>query len=193
MQTSYKDEGERSCVDALIQSALLNLGSQNTYDAITDIRTGKLNPDKTGLTDFEKNFVEEVVFATPKISVVYQQLDENGKLIGYNCKKEETKQHILKSLELGHNVIIGYTHLDDNNQVDGGHEITIIGYRTNENGEGEFICNDTDDDIAAPITIKESKLLPLIHHAGISKEALSKEDVIVEPWREIVNNFHSSL
>ncbi len=189
VQTSYKDPNERSCIDVLIQSALLNLGSQNTYNALTDERTGKFNPDKSGLTDFEKNFVEEIVFEMPKISVVYQNLDENGYLIGYNCQPEETKQHILKSLELGQNVIIGYTHLDSNNKVDGGHEITIVGYEKDANGNGFFICNDTDDNIDKSIKISEEKLLPLIHHAGISQEALSKDDVVVESWREIVDEF----
>ncbi len=189
VQTSYKDPNERSCIDVLIQSALLNLGSQNTYNALTDERTGKFNNDNSGLTDFEKNFVEEIVFEMPKMSVVYQNLDENGYLIGYNCQPEETKQHILKSLELGQNVIIGYTHLDANNKVDGGHEITIVGYEKDATGKGFFICNDTDDDIDSAIKISEEKLLPLIHHAGISQEALSKDDVVVESWREIVDEF----
>ena len=193
VQASYKDPGERSSVDVLIQSALLNLGSQNSYNALTDERAGKFNPDKTGLTDFEKNFVEQVVFASPKISVVYQNLDENGRLIGYNCKPEETKQHILHSLQLGQNVIIGYTHMDANKNIDGGHEITIIGYEEDENHMGHFICNDTDDGIDAPIKISEEKLLPLIHHAGISKEALGKDDVVVEPWREIVESFKQMI
>ncbi len=193
MQTTYKDPNERSCVDVLIQSALLNLGSQHTYDSITDERTGKFNNDKSGLTDFEKNFVEEVVFATPKISVVYQDIDENGKLAGYNCEPSETKQHILKSLDLGHNVIIGYTHLDSENKVDGGHEITIIDYQQDENGSGFFICNDTDDNLDEPIKIEEDKLLKLIHHAGIPKEALSEQDVVVEPWREILDEFQNML
>ena len=189
VQTSYKDPNERSCVDVLIQSALLNLGSQSTYNSLIDERSGKFNPDKSGLTDFEKNFVEEIVFEKPKISVVYQNLDENGYLIGYNCRPEETKQHILKSLELGQNVIIGYTHLDANNKVDGGHEITIVGYEQNANGNGFFICNDTDDDVDSAIKISEEKLLPLIHHAGISQEALSKDDVVVESWKEILEEF----
>ena len=193
VQTSYKDPNERSCVDVLIQSALLNLGSQHTYNAITDERTGKFNPDKSGLTDFEKTFVEEIIFETPKISVVYQNLDENGYLTGYNCKPEETKQHILKSLELGHNVIIGYTHLDENNKVDGGHEITIIGYKIDEKGNGYFICNDTDDNKDEPISISEQTLLPLIHHAGISKEALNPNDTIVESWREFLEQFNQGI
>ncbi len=193
VQTSYKDPNERSCVDVLIQSALLNLGSQASYDALTDERGGKFNNDNTGLTDFEKNFVEEIVFEKPKLSVVYQNLDENGVLVGYNCDLSETKQHILKSLELGENVIIGYTHLDENKQVDGGHEITIVGYETDEKGNGIFICNDTDDNIDSAIKIAENDLLPLIHHAGISKEALGESDVVVERWREIVDQFQEIL
>lgn len=193
VQSSYKDPGERSCVDVLIQSALLNLGSQHTYNAITDERTGKFNSDNTGLTDFEKNFVEQIVFEAPKISVVYQNIDETGHLKGYNCEPEETKQHILKSLELGQNVIIGYVHMDKDKTVVGGHEITIIGYQKDKNGNGIFICNDTDDEINAPIKVPEQALLPLIHHAGISKEALSKDDVIVEGWKEILNDFQNLI
>lgn len=194
VQSSYKDPGERSCIDVLIQSALLNLGSQNTYNSLTDERAiTDFNNDKNGLTDYEKNFVEQIVFETPKLSVVYQNIDpETGKLVGHNCQPEEIKQHILKSLELGNNVIIGYTHVDENNVVNGGHEITIIGYTQDTDGNGYFICNDTDDEIDAPVKIKEEKLIPLIHHAGISYEALSKDDVVVESWRDIINQFHDN-
>lgn len=193
VQSSYKDPNERSCVDALIQSALLNLGSQHTYDALTDERTGKFNADKAGLTDFEKNFVENVVFGKPKISVVYQVLDENGYLTGYNCELSEMKQHILKSLEAGENVIIGYTHMDENKKIDGGHEITITDYKQDEQGNGIFVCNDTDDNIDKQIEVKEEQLLPLIHHAGISKSALNENDIVVESWREIVDEFQKII
>ncbi len=193
VQSSYQDPGERSCVDVLIQSALLNLGSQNSYDALTDERTGKFNPDKTGLTNEEKNFVEEIVFEAPKVSVVYQNLDENGHLAGYNATADETKQHIIKSLQLGQNVIIGYTHLDSNNNVNGGHEITIIGYRTDKDNKIHFICNDTDDNLDKPIEYSEDKLIPLIHHADIPKEALSENDEIEESWRGFLNEFKNIL
>lgn len=193
VQTSYRDKGERSVTDVLIQSALLNLASQHSYDALTDERTGKFNADNTGLTDMEKTFAEQIVFESPRISVTYQQLDETGKLVGYNCEPHETLNHILKSLELGQNVIVGYTHIDENNQVNGGHEITIIGYEKDANGNGYFIYNDTDDDVDTAVKVSEEKLLPLIHHAGIPKEALSSEDVIVEPWREILSWFQQVL
>lgn len=193
VQASFKDPGERSCVDALIQSALLNLGSQHTYDALTDERTGKFNADNAGLTDLEKTFVENIVFGKPKISVVYQTIDENSYFTGYNCELSEMKQHILKSLQAGENVIIGYTHIDENKKINGGHEITITAYKEDEQGNGIFVCNDTDDNIDKQIEIKEQELLPLIHHAGISKSALSENDFVVESWREIIEQFQATL
>lgn len=189
VQSSYKDAGERSVVDVLIQSALLNLGSQHTYNALTDERSrSEFNDDITGLSNIEKNVVEEIVFEEPKISVVYQQIDENGYLIGYNAEPNEVKQHILNSLNLGQNVIIGYTHLDANNQVNGGHEITILDYVKDKDGKEYFVCNDTDDGIDEPIRVLADDLIPLIHHAGISLEALNENDVMSEPvWVEVAN------
>ena len=189
VQSSYKDQGERSVVDVLIQSALLNLGSQHTYNALTDERaTSEFNDDITGLSNIEKNVVEEIVFEEPKLSVVYQQIDENGYLTGYNAEPQEVKQHIINSLNLGQNVIIGYTHLDVNNQVNGGHEITILDYKKDKDGKEYFVCNDTDDGIDAPIRVFVDDLIPLIHHAGISKEALSENDVLAEPlWVQVAN------
>lgn len=193
VQSSYKDPGERSVVDVLIQSALLNLGSQSTYNAITDIRTGDLNSEPTGLNEEEKNFVETIVFEKPKISVVYQDIDQNGYLKGSRCEMSELKQHLLNSLNLGQSIIIGYIHLDPNNQVIGGHEITIIGYNEDDNGNGYFVCNDTDDDKDEAILIPEKDLLPLIHHAGIPEEALNPNDIYEEPWRDILNTFQSAI
>lgn len=192
VQTSYKDPGERSCIDVLIQSALLNLGSQHTYDSIVDERTGDLNPDNSGLTDAEKNFVEEIVFSIPKLDVLYQNINMDGILTGHNCEIEETKQHIINSLNLGHNVIIGYTDVDTNNQIIGGHEITIMGYKTDENGNEYFICNDTDDNKDYPIALNAEKLLPMIHHASIPKDALNEGDIALEPWREILDLYQES-
>ena len=193
VQTSYRDKGERSVTDVLIQSALLNLASQHTYNALTDERTGKFNADNTGLTDMEKTFAEQIVFESPRIPVTYQIIDQNGYLAGYNCEPHEPKNHILKALELGQNVIVGYTHIDENNQVNGGHEITIIGYDVDKNGNEIFIINDTDDEIDEPISVRVDELLPKIHHAGIPKEALSSNDVIVDHWREVIDWFQSSI
>jgi len=58
IQDNYWDKGERSIVDVLIQSAIMQLGSQGTYDSLSDLRGGD-NPQ--GLVEVEKTFVESVI------------------------------------------------------------------------------------------------------------------------------------
>lgn len=189
IQNSYKDPGERSLVDVLMQSTLMNIGSQGTYDTLTDTRTGKYNPDNRGLTDIEKNFVEEVVQERPKVSVTYQILDEEGKLVGYECDFATTQKHILDALKLNNNVIIGYTQMDNNKKVINGHEITIIGTETAPDGKLMFICNDTDDNNSEPIKWAADELLPLIHHAGLPKEVLKDDVEFVESWKQTLADY----
>ena len=114
---------------------------------------------------------------------------------------EEVKEEIVNAMREGKSVSLDvwattdkeFRFIDENNQVNGGHEITIIGYQKDENGTEYFICNDTDDEIDSAVSIKVSDLLPKIHHAGISREALSSEDVIVEPWKEYIEWFQQVL
>ena len=49
---------ERSCIDVLLQSSFMQLGSQGTYNSLTDKRYGSLSTNDTGLTEFEKTFTE---------------------------------------------------------------------------------------------------------------------------------------
>ena len=47
----------RSSIDVLMQSAFMQLGSQGTYNSLTDKRLGFLtSSDNTGLIEFEKTF-----------------------------------------------------------------------------------------------------------------------------------------
>ncbi len=175
IQTKHHDKGERSPIDVLIQSALMNLGSQRTYNSLTDKRYGELNQDDTGLNEFEKTYDESIVFGKNIISVVYQNTvaDETGKgikLAGYDADYNTVKKHLLTALDSGECVIVGCTFIDNNNYILGGHEITIVGYKTDQTGKIYFICNDTDDDIPAPIMRREDELIPAIHHAALPKD-----------------------
>ena len=118
--------------------------------------------------------------------MVYQKIDDNGKLVGYECEPYETLAHIQNTLNSGENVIIGYTYCDNENNVVGGHEITIIGIETDKKGNKYFVCNDTDDDIDAPIKYSVDELLPKIHHAGIPKSILVDNVEFVEGWKELM-------
>lgn len=186
VQNTYKDKGERSVVDVLMQSTFMNVGAQNTYDSIIDRRIPKYNDDDSGLIDIEKNFAEELATGKGKVCVTYQRIDDNGKLAGYECEQEETLSHIQNTLKGGDNVIIGYTYCDDENNVIGGHEITIIGIETDKKGKKYFVCNDTDDGIYESIKYPVEELLPKIHHAGIPRAVLVDNVEFVEGWKELL-------
>ena len=191
--TNYRDAGERSPIDVLMQSTFMNIGSQHTYNSLTDIRTGVFNPDNRGLTDIEKNLAEVIAHGRNKISVTYQILDETGKITGYECPHQNTLNHIKEALKLGENVIVGYTHTDKDNRVLNGHEITIIGLEKDKKGKEYFICNDTDDMKNEPVKYEVNYLLPKIHHAGLPKQALKDDIKIVEGWVDVINQYKNSM
>ncbi len=193
IQSSYRDKGERSPMDVLMQSTFMNIGSQQTYNTITDIRTGAFNADNRGLTDIEKNLAEVIAEGRNKISVTYQVLDEEGRLVGYECPQENTLKHISDALKIGENVVVGYTHTDSTNKVVNGHEITIIGLETGKNGKQVFVCNDTDDMKDEPVRYDVDYLLPKIHHAGLPREVLKDDVEIVEGWVDVLNQYKNSM
>lgn len=184
IQTTHKDSHERTPLDVLMQSTFMQVGSQQSYNTLTDKRAGKFNQNDKGLIEFEKTFTESVVFDKNILSVTYQTVDENARLIGYETDLGTMKKHLVEALNMGENVIIGYTQTDANNIIVNGHEITIVGYKTDNNGKMTFICNDTDDNIARPIEYPEDYLLPKIHHAALPKEIVENDLNIIPNWVE---------
>ena len=190
MQVTNRDPNERSSVDVLMQSTLMQIGSQQTYDSLSDKRKGKFNQNDKGLIEFEKTFTESVVEDKNKVSVTYQTVDDNARLIGYETDFETMKHQISDALNMGENVIIGYTQVDANNEIINGHEITIVGQKYDKNGKLIFICNDTDDDIPNAVEYSAEYLLPKIHHAGLP-QAVVKDDVkLVENWVEGLKSYN---
>lgn len=195
LQTLYKDPYERSTVDVLMQSTLMQVCSQQSYDSLSDKRAGKFNQNDKGLIEFEKTFTESVVEDKNKISVTYQTVDENAKLLGYETDLGTMKRQITTALDRGENVIIGYTQVDDSNYIINGHEITIVGYKkapqTNPNAPEKliFVCNDTDDNQFAPIEYDEDYLLPKIHHAALPHDIVQNDVNMTENWVEGLNTY----
>ena len=176
-QGTYQDPLIRNYVDTLMQSTFMQLGSQGTYNTLTDKRYGSFNTNDKGLTELEKNFTETVVDNDGgKTSVTYQNVDDNAKLIGYNNDYNTVLSHLQKTIESGSNVIIGITEVDEASKIIGGHEITITGMRKDKNNELYFICNDTDDDYIGDNEIKATDLIPKIHHAGIPNKILNQNE-----------------
>lgn len=184
IQTEDYDKGERTPIDVLMQSSFMQVGSQQAYNGISDKRAGKFNQNDKGLIEFEKTFTESVVEDENKISVTYQKVDENARLTGYETDWDTMKRHLTQTLDMGDNVIIGYTQTDNNNIIINGHEITIIGYKKDRSGKLSFICNDTDDNSDKTISYSEDYLLPKIHHAALPKQVVENDVKMVENWVE---------
>lgn len=189
IQQSHKDRLERSLVDVLMQSTFLNVGSQQTYNSLTDKTKSQFNPHDNGLIEFEKTFTESIAEDKNEVSVIYQKIDDDGKLVGYEKDFQTTKKEILGTLAMGHSVLIGYTFTDKNNIVVGGHEITIVGAKQEKNGKLTFICNDTDDDNPNPITYSEDYIIPKIHHAGIPQEIAEQGVTVEAAWVDSLNAY----
>ena len=141
------------------------------------------------MIEFEKTFTESVVFDKNILSVTYQTVDENARLVGYETDLGTMKKHILSALNEHENVIIGYTQTDSNNIIVNGHEITIVGYKTDDKGKIIFLCNDTDDNVSKPIEYSEDYLLPKIHHAALPKHIVEDDMDIVPNWIEGLNMY----
>lgn len=195
IQNNHRDPGERSIIDVLMQSTMMQLGSQQTYDSITDKRAPNAwTEDDSGLIEFEKTYVESIMENKNTTSVVYQKVDENGRLAGYEKDFASIKKDLMDTLAMGHNVIIGYTWPDPNNNNRlAGHEITIVGTKTGKNGETIFICQDSDDEFDKPIEMPESFLLPSIHHAGLPDEIASRGQKYEDSWKVGVKEFEKDL
>ena len=191
IQNHHRDKGERSIIDVLMQSTMMQLGSQQTYNSLTDKRAPNAwTTDNGGLIDFEKTYVESIMENKNTVSVIYQKVDENGRLAGYEKDFQTIKKELLDTLNMGHNIIIGYTWPDpENGNKLAGHEITIVGYKQNGKGEGIFICQDSDDEIDKPIEMPEDFLLKSIHHAGLPEEIAMKDFEYEDSWKVGVKDF----
>lgn len=191
IQNNHRDPGERSIIDVLMQSTMMQLGSQQTYDSLIDKRApNEWTEEDGGLIDFEKTYVESIMENKNTVSVIYQKVDANGRLEGYEKDFATIKKELLDTLEMGHNIIIGYTWPDpENDDKLAGHEITIVGTKTAMNGETIFICQDSDDEYDKPIEMPESFLLPKIHHAGLPEEIAMRDFQYEDSWKVGVDDF----
>lgn len=198
LQNYNHNPNERSVIDALMQATFMNVGSQQTYNSLTDNRSGKFSQDNKGLVEFEKTFTESIVEDKNKISVTYQVLDENGKLVGYEADYNTIKKQLLDSLAMGENIIIGYTYWykdktnpakNDQDEVLSGHEITIVGAKKDKDGNIIFVCNDTDDNSSKPIEYSEDYIIPKIHHAGLPQKVAESDVQYVDNWVDGINAY----
>ncbi len=197
IQDAHWDKGERTIIDVLMQSTLMQVGSQNSYNSLTDMRAGKFSSNPQGLVETEKTFIESIVENNEKHSIQYQIVDENQNLAGYNCDFSVIQKHILDTINIGEDVIVGYVltnetggvtkslnyqNTPDNapNKIINGHEITIVDYKKDANGKITFICNDTDDDKSELVEYSADYLIPKIHHAAYPVSIIENDLALIE-------------
>ncbi len=179
---------QRNNIDTLMQSTFMHIGSQQSYNSLTDKRSGKFNVTERGLIEFEKTFVESIVRNKNIISVNYQRINEYGEIAGYEADFDTIKQQLLDTLALKENIILGVTNKTKNGKLKG-HEIVVTGTRTGLNGKTEFLCFNSDIDKTNPVAYDEDYLLPRIHHAGIPKEIVMKSMVFQDGWVMGLENY----
>lgn len=193
IQTIDRDAFERSPLDVLMQSTIMNIGSQQTYNTLNDKRKiTDLSSNDTGLTSLEKTFAESIMTNTKRVSLIFQKLEEikdkdtvNNRLVGYNTSNNAIKRALLNTLGQGDNVIIGCTFLDENNIIQGGHEITVTGAKITPERKLIFICNDTDNNSMYPTEIHEDILIPSIHHLNVPADVANEDDKLKQIVDEI--------
>ena len=185
VQDKFYDAGERTTLDVLMQSTMMTLGTGSGYNSLSDIKTREteengqvvLTEDK-GLWAYEKTFIESVIANQEKTSLEYQIIDENGK-ITHRCSPDRVKGHIQKTLDLGQDIVIGYTdYAPTEDCPEGqlyGHEITIVGIEKGADGKEYFVCNDTDDEDQEYVKYEVNEFLPKIHHATYPAELVEGE------------------
>lgn len=182
---------KRSNVDTILQSTFMNVGSEQSYNSLTDMRSGIFNVNRKGLIEFEKTFVESVVRDKNIISVNYQKIADNGEIVGYEADFATMKQQLLDALEMKQNVILGLTNRVSNGNLKG-HELVLVGAKTHQNGKTDFYCYNSNSDSGKPVFYSEDYFLPHIHHAGLPKEVVVKNMVFKEGWQIGLENYKQS-
>lgn len=164
IQNQYKDYGERSIIDIVIQSMIMHLGSRQTYDALRDDRApNEFNHDTSGLVESEISFADNILNDKQTQTNNYMRIEQNGKFSQTNSIQKQ--KDLYKAILEDKNCIAGYVfRTPKTKQICGGHEVVIMGYTTNIAGNGFFVCQDSDDEFAAPVCISESYLLENLHH-----------------------------
>lgn len=179
VQTSYQDKGERSSIDVLMQSAIMNVGCQQSYNSLNDTKATSLGGDNQGLLPLEASFTASVFSDEERETIIYMGLKDDGSIEDERaCDYKTMASNIISSIEQGKPVIAGFITTDFEGKVNGGHAITIIGAGEGLAGELVFVCNDTQNGSDEPSYIAADYLLPKLHHANFAKDIVQQENKI---------------
>ena len=176
VQNEYYDSGERSVIDVLMQSTIMNMGSRGKYNSLNDARHS--DDVAEGLQEHEKTFMESIIANKEKLTLTYMTIaPDNETIQSRRCSNSKIEKHLKDALSMGEDVIIGYRDTYQGNVF--WHEITISGMKKDKLGRTVFLCNDTDDNKNQLFEWKASDLIPKIHHATYPAQLVENEYTLI--------------
>ena len=98
--SSQRDTGERSSVDVLVQSALMNLASNGTYNSLNDRVGHDIAPSEIG-------FAERILTGRKVTEIILDDVDKSTGEIEHSCNAKTMSDIVLQTLKNGENVICG--------------------------------------------------------------------------------------
>lgn len=188
-QQGPREPGSHGIVESAYQNALTHLVVRS-YDPGLGKRInadGTLDP-AGGLEEDRKTLMESIIKdngGTMSVTYQFTASDKNSEpyLLGYYRNFDQITRDIMQAIDMGEDVIIGYTDTDSMStpgRINMGHEITITGYQRNKKtGRVDFIVADSDDNKSHLVKRSASEIVPKIHHAGFPVKLAQKI------WREI--------
>lgn len=165
---------EQSPIEGGYQGTLAYQGAGKRYNGILGKRWDPTNTLSIGLNAIEKTVLENAIEDGKSIhSVQYQiatgrqgsEADGDSYLFGYTVPFEETQKHLLLTLDMGWNPVVGFIETDNEGRVQMAHEIMIKGYKQ-VGDQLYFEVIDTDDDNPKTVMRAAKEIIPKIHHAS---------------------------
>ena len=164
MQKECQDDDERTTTDILFQSMIFQIGTQGSYNSVSDKHSSFFNKEE-GLNNIEENYILKILLGVKPQDTVYREYNSD-----WSLEKEEDNSKIEKdidsALSKGKYILIGINCSDTKDYTDG-HELTIIGKIKGMDGTEYYVCKDTDEYYNRPVQIKKEFLLENIINISV--------------------------
>ena len=164
MQKVCQDNDERTTIDILFQSMIFQIGTQGSYNSISDKHSSLFNKED-GLNNIEENYILQVLFGVKPQDMVYREYNSDWSL-DKEVDNSIIEKDIDSALRTGKYILIGINCSDTTDYTDG-HELTIIGKTKGLDGTEYYVCKDTDQSFTRPVQIKKEFLLENIINTNI--------------------------
>ena len=143
IQKEHQDEDERTTVDILMQSLVLNTVKKGKYNSISDKSTNK--NDENGLSSEEEDYMLRMLL----------EKDFEQNVIYNNSERLHAINIISEAIKNKKNILVGIINI---NNSDEGHEITIVGETKGLDNKEYYVCKDTGLLYPRPVMVNKEYL-----------------------------------